>query len=355
MTGKNLFKSHLYQMSTYQPPLEGRSVQQHLLLDFNERTLPVGREVEDALVDYIRSGALQKYPSYGDVVERIARHAGVDRACLMITNGSDQGIDLAIRSVCSAGDEAIIPVPSFAIYRQFAEVENASIIEPQYSREEGFPTSDVLRLISSKTRLVVIPNPNNPTGTAVPREDVLRILEAAADALVLVDECYFEYLGETLVDLVEQYPNLLVTRTFSKTWGLSSLRMGFIVSHPDNINQLLKVRGPYDINQLAVVATLAALESPDYTHQYVDEVMQKCKPALEAWCRGRKIDFWPSRANFIWMFPPQPAELQVFLQEQGILVRPKKDLSGKLGVRVNLGDLQQTQRLIDCLNRFYDE
>lgn len=353
MTGKKLFKQHLYGMSTYEPPLEGRSVKQHLLLDFNERTLPVSEEIENALVNYIRSGALQKYPAYGDVAARIADYVGVDRSCLMITNGSDQGIDLAIRSVISAGDEAIIPVPSFAIYRQFAEVENANILEPQYSREQGFPTADVLRLISRKTRLVVIPNPNNPTGTAVPREQVIQILEAAPNALVLVDECYFEYLGETLVDLVEQYPNLLITRTFSKTWGLSSLRMGYIVSHPDNIAQLLKVRGPYDINQLAVVATLAALDSPDYTRDYVSEVMTKCKPALEAWCRGKKIDYWPSRANFIWMFPPQAVELEAFLREHNILVRPKKDATGKIGVRVNLGNLEQTQQLIDRLNDFY--
>lgn len=349
----SLFKKHLYAMSTYEPPLEGRSVQQHLLLDFNERTLPVSKEIEDALVEYIRSGALQKYPSYGDLPARIAEYVGVDRSCLMITNGSDQGIDLAIRSVISAGEEAIIPVPSFAIYRQFAEVENATILEPQYSRDSGYPLQDVLRLINSKTRLIVVPNPNNPTGTAVPEADVIQLLEAAPNALVLVDECYYEYLGETLVGLVEKYPNLLITRTFSKTWGLSSLRMGFIVSHPENIAQLLKVRGPYDINQLAVVATLAALKNPDYTRDYVDEVMNKCKPALEAWCRGRKIDFWPSRSNYIWMFPPKAAELEAFLRHHNILVRPKKDAAGQLGLRVNLGNLEQTQRLLDCLNQFY--
>ncbi len=348
-----LFKSHLYQMSTYEPPLEGRSVKKHVLLDFNERTLRVDPEIEKALTKFIKSGALQKYPSYGDIVPRVAAYAGVPDSNLMITNGSDQGIDLVIRAVCSSGDEAIIPAPSFAIYRQFAEVENVTVIEPLYTQEGGFPTSDVIGLIGSKTRLVVIPNPNNPSGTAVPREDIEQILQAAPNAAVLIDECYFEYLGETVADLCDTYPNLLVARTFSKTWGLASLRLGFLISSSENINQLLKIRGPYDVNQLAVVAVEAALENPQYTKDYIKEVMKKSKPALEKWCRGRNIDFWPSQANFLWTFPPHASELAEYLQDQNILVRPKKDASGRMGLRINLGSVEQTEKLIIALNSFY--
>lgn len=349
-----LFKSHLYQMSAYEPPLEGRSVKKHLLLDFNERTLRIDPQIEKALTKFIKSGALQKYPSYGDIVSRVAAYAGVPESNLMVTNGSDQGIDLVIRAACGPGDEAIVPAPSFAIYRQFAEVENVTVIEPLYTQEGGFPTSDVIGLVGSKTRLVVIPNPNNPSGTAVPREEIEQILQTAPNAAVLIDECYYEYLGETVADLCDTYPNLLVTRTFSKTWGLASLRLGFLISSPENINQLLKIRGPYDINQLAVVAVEAALENPQYTKDYIKEVMKKSKPALEKWCRGRKIDFWPSRANFLWAFPPKAPELAEFLQEQNILVRPKKDAAGRIGLRINLGTVEQTEKLISALNDFYN-
>ena len=349
----SLFKPQLYQMMAYQPPLEGRSAKKHLLFDFNERTLPVDPAIEKALIKYIRSGSLQKYPSYGDIVARIAKYAEVPATNLMITNGSDQGIDLAIRAACSSGDEAIIPAPSFAIYRQFAEVQNATIVEPLYTQEGGYPTSDVISLANSKTRLIVICNPNNPSGTGVPREDIERILNAAPEAVVLVDECYYEYFGESVVDLCDIYSNLVVTRTFSKTWGLSSLRLGFLISASENIEQLLKIRGPYDINQLAVVAVEAALENPDYTKNYVKEVMKKSKPALEKWCNGRKIDYWPSVANFLWLFPPQPQELSEFLESKNILVRPKKDAMGRLGLRINLGSMEQTEVLIKTLNAFY--
>src|SRR5690606_12584267 len=253
----SIFKAHIAAMSAYKPPLDGRNPQSHLLLDFNERTLPIAEVVQEALIAYIRSGRLQMYPAYGDTVDLIANYCGVRSDQLMITNGSDQGIDLIIRAACREGDEAIIPGPSFPIYTHCAKIENLKIIEPVYTRENGVPTDEVLAAITPATRLICFGNPNNPSGTVVSRNDIIRMLEAAPQAAVLVDECYYEYFGETVSGLVDTYPNLVITRTFSKTWGMPSLRLGYIIAHPDNIRALLNVRGPYDINQMAIIAIRA--------------------------------------------------------------------------------------------------
>lgn len=350
----SIFKSHIDAMAAYKPPLDGRSPDTHLLLDFNERTLPVARVIEDALVDYIRSGRMQMYPAYGDVVDVIADYCGVESAQLMITNGSDQGIDLIIRSACREGDEAIIPGPSFAMYSQCARVENLRIIEPQYTREGGFPTAEVLAAISPKTRVICIANPNNPSGTVVSREDIIAIAQAAPQAAILVDECYYEYFGQTVADLVGELTNLVVTRTFSKTWGIPSLRLGYVISAADNILALLNVRGPYDINQLAIVAIRAALAHPQYTQEYVREVMRESKPMLEAFLTERGISYWPSGANYLWMFPSNSEQLNHLLLSSDILVRPKADAKGRLGLRITLGTVAQTQRLLKVLAQGLD-
>lgn len=347
-----LFKEHLYAMAAYTPPLEGRSVEKHLLLDFNERTLPISDSVVNALCDYIQSGQIQRYPAYGDITEKLAVYTDMQSDQLMITNGSDQGIDLVIRSALSAGDQAIIPGPTFAMYEQCARVENAEIFSPFYDRDKGYPTAEVLSAIDAKTRLIVIALPNNPCGTVVSSEDIELILKAAPNAVVLVDECYYEYSGKTVVGLVNDYPNLVVTRTFSKTWGLPSLRFGFLVSQAENIEQLLKVRGPYDINQLAVVAADAALTEPGYTKDYVQEVMNDSKPLFEGWLNEQGIEFWPSSANYVWAFPSRPQQIADFLQSKGILVRPKKNKEGELGLRITLGNLEQTKRLIEQFGSF---
>ena len=349
-----LFKDHLYSMSPYEPPLEGRSVSEHLLLDFNERTLPVSDEVVNALCEYIQSGSLQKYPAYGDILDKLAVYTGVDANRLMITNGSDQGIDLVMRAALCSQSRAIIPAPSFAIYRQVAEVENAEIFAPRYNLVEGYPVAEVIDALTENTRLIVVPLPNNPTGTGVSIEDVEKILKAAPKSMVLVDECYFEYSGVTVSDLLDAYDNLVITRTFSKTWGIPSLRFGFVMSQPKNIEQLLKIRGPYDVNQLAVVAAEAALSAPGYTDQYVREVMTESKPLVEEWFRSRDILFWPSQANYLWAFPAKPELLLADLKNNGILVRPKQNDQGHLGLRITIGNRMQTERLLGVLEKFYD-
>ena len=336
-------------MSAYCPPLEGRDPKRFLLLDFNERTQSVSQAVENALVEYIRSGRLQMYPAYGNVVERIATYANVPAEQVMITNGSDQGIDLVIRSACDKGDEIIIPSPSFAMYEQCAQIEQARIISPPYLREAGFPLSSVLAAISERTRVIVVSNPNNPTGTACSRQDIVTLAKAAPDAVILVDECYFEYCGITVCDLVERHPNIVVVRTFSKTWGIPSLRLGYVIAAKDNILALLNVRGPYDINQLAVVAIQAALDDLNSVASYVREVMEDAKPAFEAFLDQHAICYWPSQANFIWIFPPQAETIDLALQQEGIRVRPKKDRDNRLGLRITLGTLAETKRCMDVI------
>lgn len=343
------FKKHIHAMSAYKPPLDGRDPQSHLLFDFNERTLPVSQPVVDAIVDYVKSGRLQMYPAYGDIDALIADYCGVRAEQVMITNGSDQGIDLIIRASCSTGDEAIIPSPSFAMYHQCAKVENLKIIEPQYRLEEGFPLAGVLAAISPRTRIICLANPNNPSGTGIAREAIANILDAAPQATVLVDECYFEYSQATVCNWVDQYPNLVITRTFSKTWGIPSLRLGFVISCSDNIQALLNVRGPYDINQLAVVGVRAALENPEYTQAYVNEVMTISKPAFEQFLTRTHVPFWPSTANYIWCFPVNPDAINQALIENHILVRPKADGDGRMGLRITLGTLVQTQRTIGVM------
>ena len=347
----SVFKSHIDLMSPYKPPLEGRDPARFTLLDFNERTVPVSELIAKDISDWVLSGRMQMYPSYGDIEHKIAAYCGVSAANVMITNGSDQGIDLVFRACCEPGAEVIVPGPTFPMYEQSAGIENAAIHRPQYSKQTGYPLTETLALINDKTRVIVVSNPNNPSATSVPKAEIVELAKAAPKAVVLVDECYFEYCGISVVDTVEQYKNIIVTRTFSKTWGLPSLRIGYMVAAADNIEAMLKVRGPYDINQVAIVAVESAFSHQDTITSYIDEVMSQSKPLFEAFLDERAIPYWPSTANFIWVFFDQPEALEQGLRSAGILVRPKADASGHVGLRVTFGTLEQTKALIAELGR----
>ncbi|MFT5419542.1 MAG: histidinol-phosphate aminotransferase [Candidatus Endobugula sp.] len=347
----SVIKDHIVALSAYKPPLEGRNPDAFIMLDFNERTIPVGEAIKQALHDYIDAGRLQMYPSYGDIVPRLAEYVGVDASQLMITNGSDQGIDLVFRAVAEPNSEAIIPGPSFAMYNQCAKVEAMTIIGPLYTPTGGYPVDDVLAAITPNTRLIVISNPNNPCGTIVSTVSIKAIAKAAPQAAILVDECYFEYSQATVVSAVDSYPNLFVTRTFSKTWGIPSLRFAYLVSAAENILALCNIRGPYDINQLAIVAANAALDKPEYTQHYVAEVMQQAKPLVEAWLDAHDIDYWLSSANYLWCFPDGAEEIGEYLQANGFLVRPKP-YQGRVGLRITMGTVEQMQQLITVWGQY---
>mmetsp|Transcript_35798 Transcript_35798/g.94863 ORF Transcript_35798/g.94863 Transcript_35798/m.94863 type:complete len:370 (-) Transcript_35798:95-1204(-) len=346
-----VIKAHILRLTPYLPPLEGRNPDKFTLLDFNERTLPPPAAVTQALKDFIDRGGLQRYPAYGSLQAQIAEYSGVPLEECMFTNGSDQGIDLVVRCCCEKGTEVIIPSPTFAMYEQAAESEGVTIVRPHFTLEKGFPLEAVLAAVTPKTSMIVLSNPNNPTGTIIPRAAIMEIAQKCPKIAILVDECYYEFMDakETVKDEVAAHPNLFVTRTFSKTWGLPSLRLGYLISAAENIRALCCVRGPYDVNQLAAVAVEAALANRQYVWDYVEEINKRSKPKFEDFLRSRDITFWPSHANFIFCYFKDPAQLEVGIRGHGILVRPKKDADGATGLRVTIGTLEQTERLIKVL------
>lgn len=346
---------HIKAMSPYKPPLEGRSSSPYLLLDFNERTTPLPEIVIEKIADWIRENRLHKYPEYGDIEQLIAQYAEVPNERVMITNGSDQGIDVIFRAFTTMGDEVIVPAPTFAMHEHSAHLQGCELIAPVYTREGGYPLDDVLTAISPRTKLIVVCNPNGPTGTLLEVDGIARIAAAAPNAVVLIDECYFEYAGVTAKDIVSTYPNIIITRTFSKTWGLSSLRLGYVIAVPEVLEELLKVRGPYDVNMVAVEALRAAMAQREYLDEYVKEVMEVALPRFENFLRAEGIAFWPSRANFILIHPPDAAALEERLRTNDILVRPRKGPGINNTVRITIGTVAQMERVMAVMKTFLAE
>lgn len=343
-----MIRENIKKMSAYKPPLEGRAKKGYLLLDFNEMTIEPSQKVKKALKEFVDSGRLQVYPEYGDLEARIAKYAGNKPGQVMVTNGSDQGIDVIVRAFVKDGDKVIIPSPSFTMYYQSAQIQGAKLLEPVYDYNLDFPLDQVLAMLEKGAKLLIIANPNNPTGTIVSKENILKILKKAKEknVAVLHDEAYFEFSKITAKDFIDDFDNLFITRTFSKTFGLVSTRPGYVLSQKKNIKELLKIRGPYDVNMFAKKAILAALEDLDYMEKYVKEVMEEAKPKLEKFFRENKIKFWQSKANFLLVKPADQKKAIKILQSEGILVRPRQGPNIEGTIRVSIGTLKDTARFI---------
>ena len=345
----NYANKNIRAMKLYSPPLKGRRNFEGRLLDFNEKTIPASKSVLKALRGLMTGNQIQLYPEYDDLCEKIATYSGVKQDQVMMTNGSDQGIDLIFRTFTEKDDKVIIPSPSFAMFYQCVRIIGNRIITPSYDKNGSFPTQKVLQSIKKGVNLIVICNPNNPTGTAVRLEDIEKIVKKALkfNAIVYVDEAYYEFCKITAASLIKKYPNLIITRTFSKAFGLASLRIGYVLSSAENIAEMLKIRGPYDVNMPAVVAAKAALDDLKSLGKYVNEVMNKAKPLLEHYFKKNNIKFLPSSANFLLFKMENPLMHSEKLKKLGFLTRPREGKGIGGTIRVTIGTVAQMKKFIN--------
>jgi histidinol-phosphate aminotransferase len=334
-------------MHPYHPPLEGR--RDFLRLDFNENVRGCSPKVIEALRN-IDAHEIATYPEYTQFHERLARFAGLPVKNVLPTNASDEGILTVFQTYLDAGDEIILPVPTFAMFRFYAELLDLDLKTLLYNKDLSFPGPQVVKAIGKKTRCVVLVNPNNPTGSRIDRSVILKVLKKMGQRLVLLDEAYVEFSGETALDLIQAHKNLVILRTFSKSFGLAGLRLGMVLSHADNIANMAKAHSPYSISTVTTRLAAAALDDTWSVTQYAREIARSKEMLLLA-LKDLKIRTYPSRANFVLgAFGGRSRQVEAALKKRGILVRDRSaDPLLKGCLRMTLGPVEETRRLIDAL------
>jgi histidinol-phosphate aminotransferase len=338
-------------MAPYSPPTAGRA--DKLRLDFNENTVGCSPRVLAFLRERLSASQLAVYPEYGEAKAAVAAFFGVPPENLLFTNGTDEAIQVLVNTYVDDGGEVLLLRPSYAMYRFYAEVAGAAIREIDYRKTDlAFPLEDLLDAAGPATRAILIANPNNPTGSAVSLAGIERILDRTPQAAVLIDEAYFEFHGITALPLLAGRPNLFVSRTFSKVFGMAAMRIGCLMSQAENVGFLHKAQSPYSVNTLAVLAAGAAIQDRAYIENYVAEALA----SREMLCRGLDrlgIGYYPSQGNFILAkIGPRSVEIRDRLREKGVLVRDRSyEIPGT--VRVTAGTRGQTQQFLDELEKIW--
>ncbi len=335
-------------MRPYVPPTGNRDGA--LRLDFNENTTSVSDAVIEAIRGAVTGETLAMYPDYSQALPVIARGLGVTSDHVVLTNGTDEAIQLLVNTFLESGDRLVILEPSYAMYRFYAEVAGVEVVPVAYRLDDdlAFPLDELLAVIDTGVDAVFVANPNNPTGGALPIDAVRRILERAPDAVVLIDEAYVEFSGMTAIELIDEYPNLVVSRTFSKAYGLAGLRCGCLVAAPDALQWVRRAQSPYSVNALAAVAAAAAIAKPDYVNQYVTEVLAARQFTSDR-LRALGYRVFPSDANFLLFVAGERREpLWAALRSEGVLVRDRShEIDGCL--RVTIGTQKQMELFISIV------
>jgi histidinol-phosphate aminotransferase len=337
-------------LKEYHPPLGNR---EGLRLDFNENTAGCSPRVLERLRQ-LDGETLARYPERDKGEAVVAGHLGVSTDELLLTNGTDEAIHLICATYLSPGDEVLIVVPTFAMFEIYAAVTGARVISIPAGRDFIFPTQEVISQVTSRTRLMAVANPNNPTGAFAPVADLMQIAEAAPDAALLVDEAYFEFCGETTAPKWREAPNLFVSRTFSKAYGMAGLRIGVLMGNPAQMSVVRRGSSPYNLNSVALACLPEALADQEFVRDYVAQAVdgrRQLESELAAW----SVPYWPSRANFVlFNLGEQCKPFISEMRQRGILVRDRSNDPGcKDCVRVTVGIREHNQTMLTNLREVF--
>lgn len=357
-------KSQLSQLTPYKPGKNVEDVKHELGLDHivklasNENPFGYSHHVKEAIEDEFTQ--LSVYPDgYASKLrQKVAEQFPVTEDQVIFGNGTDEVIQMICRTYLEEGFNTIMATPTFPQYKHNAVIENADIREIPL-KQGGHDLEAMLAAIDEKTKVIWLCMINNPTGVAINQQDLLSFLNRVPrDVVVCLDEAYYEYLtmddyADTIA-LINDYPNIIIARTFSKIYGLAALRVGFGVAHQDIIQEMSLVRQPFNVSRIAQTAAAAAIEDRAFIEK-CHRVNRQGLMMFYEFCQTYDLFYYPSEANFILIdFGCSGDDIYHYLLTCGYIVRSGVALGYPYCVRITIGSEEQTKDIIHHLTKWME-
>ncbi len=357
-------RSSLEGIEEYKP---GKLVKGAIKLSSNENPLGPSPEVIREIVKSLEEGELNLsvYPwerNEEELRDEILSYIGLGtrmkKENIAIGAGVDGVLDTLVKIFIETGNEAIIPVPTFSLYESLVKIAGG---KPRYvKRESGaqhfsIPVAGLISACNEKMKMIFISSPNNPTGNCISEDEVREIIESVPEVMVVIDEAYVEFADSSLVNLVTEYENVLVLRTFSKAFGLAGLRVGYAVIPEWLEKHYKRVSIPFSVNSIALTAAIAALRDKEHLRRSVELVRQERQFLIENLQRFFQV--YPSEANFV-LVNVSPAKSYAVYEElikRGIIVRDCSSFrgAGDSLIRITVGTREQNELVVDALEGIF--
>jgi histidinol-phosphate aminotransferase len=325
-------------------------------LSDNENVYGTSSRVREAIMEATANLAFYPDGMTSGIVEKLSSHYKLDQKHFLVSNGSEEIIRLLTRAYIDRHDEAVMAEVTFPRYKTNVLIEGGNAVTvPMVDGRHDL--QKMQHAINEKTKMVFVCNPNNPTGTIVGKQELLSFIDTVpSHILIIMDEAYFEYAdSEEYLDtmpLLDQYPNIVILRTFSKIYGLASLRVGYGIMHEEIAKELHKVRDVFNVNQLAQAAAVAAIEDQAFVLG-CSAKNSKERDFLSAKFKELEIDSYPSQTNFIYAFTNRPV-IQA-LTENGVLVRQMQLPGYKEAFRITLGTREDHEFILQIVSQLFHD
>jgi len=322
-------------------------------LDKNERLAKFNIDFWNRVITKIRQEHILAYPEVEPFYVKLANFLGVTKENLMVTAGSDFAIKLAFELFVNHGDEVISIDPTFAMVDVYSELYNVKKIKIGYDSNLNLDINKLMDSINEKVSLIIIANPNSPTGTYINNNTLETILKKAKNFSipVLIDEAYYGFCPHTAIDLLKSYNNLIITRTFSKSAGLAGLRIGYIVAASDLARLLYKFRPMYEVNSIAVLFASEMLDNWEFVDEYIKATAEGKKYLIKE-LRALSFDTMDTYTNFIHVnLGTNREKILTGFKRNGILVKGPLGVKGFDGyTRISVGHIDEMKKIIGSIN-----
>ena len=318
MNYQSLLREDLRLLQPYQTHVVAGNVR----MDCNENPFCWPEGMREEL--FAREIAFNRYPD-GEaraLREAIAAYNRVEAEEVLVGNGSDELIQIILQTFGGRGRALMIHPPTFAMYQAAAAITATSLVEVPLISGTKLDLEGMLKALAENERIkvIIICNPNNPTGSLFPREEILRLVQNT-EALVIVDEAYFEFSGETLIDVIRDYPNILIMRTFSKAFGMAALRLGYVVGCRELITDLNRVRQPFNVNAFSQQAGILALKYLSAYQSQIQVLKNEIQGLYAELAQIPNIQVLPTHANFLLVHSPAARIISEKLNQAGFTTR----------------------------------
>lgn len=319
-------------------------------LDGNENPYGCSPRVKKALANYVYYH-LYPDPEQRELRKALEEYTGLSCDYIIAGAGSDELIDLILRLTIKPGDRVINCPPTFGMYSFSTDVCGGAVVNIPRKQDFSIDIAAIKKSLNRRTKVIFIASPNNPSGNLTPQPQILELLNN--NALVVVDEAYFEFSGTTVAPFVPNHPNLIVLRTFSKWAGLAGLRVGYGIFSANLVKYLMKIKQPYNVNAAAQVAVLESLKDIDYLSNTIKAITSERERLINQLCQFDWLKVYPSQANFVLcsVLDGKAKTIHQALQKKGIFIRYFDTPELKDCLRISVGKPEHTEALIEALSK----
>lgn len=322
-------------------------------LDANENPFNIFSGLKNEFLKKIENLEINRYPEIDNqcLSEKIGEYAGVKSENIVCGNGSDEIIQMIIHTFVDKDEYVVMPVPTFSMYSIYTEIGGGHVLEVPTDEDFNIKEDEMIKIANeNKAKVIFLCNPNNPTGTVIKREVILSILNHT-NSIVVVDEAYYEFLGETVIDRIEDNKRLIILRTLSKAFALAGARVGYGIANKETIKMISRAGSPYNISSISQYLGILFLDNIDRVKEKIEEIKAERNYLINEISKINGINVYPSGSNFILIKSYSSEDILNACREERIALRGFSGSYTDNCIRITVGKREENHKLINILKR----